>query len=261
MKKIWIGIFLIPWMVSAAEKVVSLSPAVTDLIIFCGGSNRLVGRSSACDQLEVRHLPMVGDLGKPFVEAVLRSSASAVISDASHPQAQWEILERCGVRVEVLQSRTLDDLPVNVQKIGSVLQLPGAGRQAAELEKKIRQLKDNIPQKRKRAVVLFWSSPLISCGKDTFIDHALTLAGVENVAAAAGRGYFILAPEYLIAAKPELLIFIGVPASHADDLLRKAVFRRLRSCRRIFLDDRQWSRLSPGLPDAVAALKAEISVE
>ena len=256
MKKWWI--FLLPLCLGAAEKVVSLSPAVTELVIFAGGRTQLCGRSVVCDHPAVKHLPVAGDLGKPFPESVLRSGATMVISDTVHPQAQWQTLRRFGVKVELLRNRSIDDLPENVRRIGRLLQLPEAGNRAAELSRKIAALKTSRPAELKRAVVLFWSSPLISCGKDTFIDSALTQAGVKNMAASAGSGYFIITPEYLIEAKPEILIFIGVPASQADELFRRDIFRSLRSCRRIFLDSRIWGRLTPLLPDAVAALKVEL---
>lgn len=256
MKKWWI--FLLPLCLGAAEKVVSLSPAVTELVIFAGGRTQLCGRSGVCDQPAVKHLPVAGDLGKPFPESVLRCGATMVISDTVHPQAQWQTLKRCGVKIELLNNRSIDDLPENVRRIGKELQLPAAEARAEELNRKITALKNNRPATLKRAVVLFWSSPLISCGKDTFIDSALALAGVKNVAAPAGSGYFILTPEFLLAAKPEILIFIGVPDLLADEMLGKPVFRSLRHCRRIFLDRNNWSRLTPGLPDAVAALKVEL---
>ena len=240
------------------ERVVSLSPAVTELIIFAGGKEQLCGRSSACDLPETKHLPVVGDLGKPFPEAVLRNRATMVISDVAHPGANWQLLQRCRVKVKLLENRSIDDLPRNVRQIGKVLALPDADLRAAELADKVACLKRTCPSQLCPAVVILGVSPLISCGGKTFISSALELAGIKNIAAGAGDKYFIMDPEFLCAAEVEVLIFIGVSPAAAEELLKKASFRHLYNCRRIFLDRNKWSRLTPATIEAVISLKNEL---
>ena len=89
-----------PWLLGAAEKVASLSPALTQMVLLLDGGSALCGRSSACYFPEVSGVPVVGDLGRPFPEAVLQSRATVVICDTLHPEANWAILQRCGVKIE-----------------------------------------------------------------------------------------------------------------------------------------------------------------
>ena len=53
-------------------RIVSLSPAVTEIICHLGGEKYLAGRSSACNYPEsVKKLPVAGDFAKPYMEKIL----------------------------------------------------------------------------------------------------------------------------------------------------------------------------------------------
>lgn len=249
---------LLPLFINAAERVVSLSPAVTELVIYAGGKGQLCARSSACTMPEVNHLPVAGDLGLPFVEAVLKNRATLVLTDIYHPQSQWDLLRRCGVKIELLDNRQIDSLPGNVRKIGSLLSLPDAGNLASALQNRITELRKSRPAKPVKAVIVFGVSPLVSCGKDTFISAAMELAGVENAAASAGQGYFILTPEFLLAAAPEYIFVIGIPETVVQEFFNRGIFRNLPVVRQkkiIILPADKWSRLTPELISAIGELR------
>ena len=112
-KKILWGALLFPCCLMAAGKVASLSPTVTQLVIYLGGSDRLCGRSSACYFPEVSHLPVVVDMGRPYPEAVLQSRAAWVISDARHPDANW--------KTKTVYNFTAKELQVPIFKNGELV--------------------------------------------------------------------------------------------------------------------------------------------
>lgn len=258
MKKFFLQLLFLPCCLIAAEKVVSLSPAVTELILYAGGKDLLCGRSSVCDDPSVRDLPVAGDLGRPVVEAVLKSGAGMVICDIRHPGALWKKLEKCGIKVVMLPAEKLSDLPDNVEKTGKVLNLPEAAGKAAGLRKRIEKLKQDSPAIRYRVVVLFSVSPLVTCGKESFISEALSLAGLDNAAGSAGKGYFILSAEYLCRLDPEVILLAGVPEEAAARYFRHPVFRDMAAVRHgriVHLDANRWSRLTPGIIQAAEELK------
>lgn len=257
MKKL-LYLLLLPLSLSAGERVVSLSPAVTELVIYAGGGRYLCGKSSACRMAGVRHLPIVGDLGKPYVEKVLKCRATLLLSDVRHPHANWQLLRRCRVKTEILPTEKLSDLPGNLQKIGKLLDLPEAKVKADNLSKKIAILRENRPARSHKAAIIFGVSPLISCGKNSFISEALSFAGAENIAADAGRGYFIISPEYLCASEAETIYVIGVPERIVRQYFSRPVFRMIpavKNSRIIFLDEEKWSKLTPATIDAAEKLQ------
>lgn len=253
---------ILPLCLSAGERIASLSPAVTELVIYAGGKDFLCARSSVCTMPEVKHLPVAGDLGKPFPEAVLKSRATLVISDISHPQANWDLLRRCRIKVELLPAKSVTDLPRNIRKIGDLLQINSEDA-ARNVEKKIAQIMRKRPEKPVRAAIIFSVEPLISCGKSTFISDALSLAGVENIASESGESYFIFSQEALCAANPDVIIIIGVPEKNARDFFNCKSFQHLSAVKQnklFFPDSDIWSKLSPRLLDNLTSIFAERSV-
>ena len=257
MKKLLFAL-LLPLTLTAAERVISLAPAVTELIIYAGGQDLLCARSSACNFPETRHLPIAGDMGKPFAEKVLSLKPSAVISDARHPQGNWELLQRCGIKTGFLPGKNLDDLPGNIRKLGTVLSLPDTGKKADILAGKIAHLRKTVPAAPVRSVVLFGVSPLISCGKDSFISEALLLAGAENSAAAGKKGYFILSMEEFCKLEPQMIFIAGIPEKPVRNFFDHPLFRQIpavKNNRIIFLDENKWCRLAPGIITAIENLR------
>lgn len=249
-------ILLFPLALTGTEKVVSLAPAVTDMIIYLGGEKQLVGISSACDQAAVKGLPAAGDLGKPFVETVLKLRATVIISDTKHPQANWELLEKCGVKVVILPAKKVGDLPENLRKIGKILRLPGAEEKAQKLQTRIGQLRA-LPKTSRRGVILFSVNPLITCGSESFISEMLALTGVENTAAPHGRGYFIFSPEFLYRSQAEEIFLIGVNKISGQEFLSRPLFQgvpAVKSGKITFLPENKWSRLTPALIDGAEEL-------
>ena len=241
-------LLLFPFVLTGAERVISLSPAVTELVIFAGGKKYLCARSSACNSPGTAHLPIAGDLGKPFVERVLSCRGTLLLSDAKHPQANWELLRRCGVKTVFLPTEKLSDLPENLRKIGKLLNLPETETQARELSRRISELGKNRPAKSHKAAILFGVSPLISCGKNSFISEALEFSGAKNIAANAGKGYFIISPEFLCSSGAETIYVVGVPRTVVQRYFSRPVFRMIpavKNSRIIYLPEENWSRLTP----------------
>ena len=261
MKKLFL-IFLLPCVLFARERAVSLSPTVTELILSAGGKELICGRSSACDAPAVKEIPIAGDFGKPFAEKVLSLKATVIVTDAEHPQGQWELLKKCGVKIEVLSGKKLDDLPENLRRIGKVLNLPQAEKEAQRVAGKINDLRKNAPEVRKKAVILFSVAPLISCGKESFITGALALAGMDTPAAQNGKSYFYLTPEELFRINPEIIFTAGIPEKVVRKHFSGKVFQAVdavKNKRIVVLDENKWCRLTPELIEAVQSMREALS--
>ena len=95
---------------TAAERVASLSPNLTETVVRLGAEDQLVGRSSACDYPEsVRKLPVVGRFGVPALEPLLATRPTLVIAETLRNDADAERLRELGVRLEAFPAVTLDD--------------------------------------------------------------------------------------------------------------------------------------------------------
>lgn len=259
-KKIF-WLFAVWCLAVAAEpvQVISLAPAVTEIILAVGGKADLAGRSTACDIPEVKHVPMVGDMGKPFVEPVLKSRAKVILTDTLAPVPQWGVLKRCGIEVIQLPGRSVSDLPGNIRMIGRVLHREAAAEQAAcRVEKELAALRSSLPEHPVRALVVIALPPVVTCGESSFLSNALSLAGVENISGGIKQDYFVLNSEHIIAAAPEVIISF-MPAGATEKYFSRNEFRNIPAVkeRKFFYPDvNRLCRMAPALPGALQELRS-----
>lgn len=242
-------------------KVISLAPAVTDMIIAIGGRENLAGRSSACDAPQAKDIPIAGDMGRPFTEPVLKSGAKLLLTDTRAPGPQWEILQKCGVKIEFLPAETPDDLPRNVRRTGFLLKKREyAEKVALALEKQLLSLRQNPPRTKYKTLIVLGLPPVVSCGRSSFITGALALAGAENIASGTPGSYFVLNSEAIHAAMPELIISF-VPAEATEKYFSRAEFRRIPAVKQrrfLYPPIEKLCRLTPALPGELLKLKSAI---
>ena len=138
-----------------ALRAVSLAPDVTELIFAAGAGDRLVGVTSFCDFPEAaRSVEKVGDTQTPSIEKIVALQPDVVfVSTASQLQSFMEVLEKQHISVYVVNSRELEDVPRNVQKLGAIL---GVERQASvnaqDLWQRIRGVDERLNEFRNRPV-------------------------------------------------------------------------------------------------------------
>ena len=107
---------------SAVEKIVSLSPNLTEIICLLGGIDALCGRSSACDfPEEVRKVPVAGSFGKANPEAVLASGTATVVTATDRAPQERALLEQAGIRYLIIPAKSLADYESALRTLGKLL--------------------------------------------------------------------------------------------------------------------------------------------
>lgn len=226
MKKI-LSIFLLLFALlplTAAEKVriVSLAPALTEIVCYLGGEENLVGRSSACDYpASVKKIPAVGRFGMPEIERILACRPDWVIGNDMINHKLAAKLQELNIEVNIAQINSLEDYLYWLKLIGSKL---GKSKKAAELAADTRRKCTVLQQAKKLDLKVLWvvnEKPLIVAGKGTLLDKNLSLMQLEN-AVAAQKGYYKCSPEWLLTQKIDLVIW-GIPGKPQQRRLWKRV--------------------------------------
>ena len=249
----------------AAIRIVSLSPAVTDAIVEIGAVDLLCGRSRVCDAPGTSDIPIAGDMGFPAVEKILRLRATHVISDTRHPGGNWKFLEQQGIKLIFLPGKKIADFPANLRTLGKLVKREkSAGTAAEKFEKKIAALHNTKIVRRPRVLAVLAIPPVISCGRNSFVNEALEVAGAENICGKMERSYFTLSTEYIIKAAPEAIIIAGVPERAVREYFKRPEFRSLPAVKRqrfIMVDPDEFCRAGSKMPEAIRQLKKVLSLE
>lgn len=208
-------LLILPWAMSNAEecRIVSLSPALTEIVCQLDGGKSLVGRCTACDHpAKVRSLPAAGRFGIPEVEKIVALKPTWVIAnDFMNPNVAKKLRE-LGMEVTLAQINSMEDyifwLRTIAKKLGKIEEVKQA-LEIFEQEKKSLQILKPLQLK------VLWvvnAKPLIVAGGGSLPDSAIKLMQLENAAAMVKTEYFKCSAEWVLSNKIDLIVW-GVPGS------------------------------------------------
>jgi ABC-type Fe3+-hydroxamate transport system substrate-binding protein len=172
-------------MALVAQRIVSLNPVTTELLLALGEGRRLVGRThwdAFSDQ--ARAIPDVGDGMMPNVEAVLGQHPDLVVLYATESnRAAATQLRRAGVATLSYRTDHVADLPrvaaVLAAAIGRRGELGAVVDSVFDRLDSLRALA--VPTARVRAFWHVWDSPVMTIGKGSYLSELLVIAGGDNV--------------------------------------------------------------------------------
>ncbi len=243
-----------------AERVVSINPSLTEILLALGAAQALVGVDdwSARGLPAVAHLPRVGGLFSPSLEGVVALRPDLVILVPSAQQRDFRRrVEALGVPVLSLRNITFEEVIASIRTLGERL-----GRSAAA-RARIRAIEDARTQVgqatrgrvRPRAVLVIQREPLFVVGGGNFVDEMLATAGAHNVAGALAEPYPRVATEWLVDAAPEVIIDTADdPMDAADFWSRWSSLPAVASGRVVALPEGLVTRPGPYLDRALRAL-------
>jgi iron complex transport system substrate-binding protein len=193
-----------------AQRVISMSPHVTELLFAAGGGSRIVGAMNYSDYpAEARSIPMIGSDNQIDLERVVALKPDLLIVWASGNTArQIEQLASLGIPVFRSEPNKLDQVADNLLRFGQLLGTEPVAQQAADsFRGKIAGLARRYGTR--PVVPMFyqvWDRPLYTLNGQHIVSDAIRLCGGRNIFA----GLPVIAPEVSIEAvlqqDPEVII-------------------------------------------------------
>ncbi|WP_300634853.1 cobalamin-binding protein [Pseudomonas sp.] len=186
MKRCWLALLLVfSAQVWAVERVVSLAPSLSEIVVELGAADVLVGVLDGGDRpAALVSVPSVGHYGQLDMERLLSLNPDLILLwPGSVGPAQREQLQRLNIPVYIAEPHNLEQLTSQVQAIAERLGRADAGRALAD---KLRQRLAELRQRYQRAepVRVFyqvWNQPLYTVGGGQIISDALKVCGARNV--------------------------------------------------------------------------------
>lgn len=241
-------------------RLISLNPSLTAIIVRLGAGSALVGIDDYSAQVvpAVAGLPRVGGLFDPSLEAVVALDPDRVLLVAGVDQEGHAArLARAGVEVDVYPNERLGQVFENIERLGALL------HREPEAEARIREIRAmqeavsaaTAGRPRPTTIAVVDRSPLYLVGSGTFLDEMLTAVGAENLVRALAPGYPRGSVEWLIAARPELVLDMTPGASEARAFWgRWPSLPAVANDRVVTVEASRVSMPGPDLDDAIRAL-------
>lgn len=221
---------------AAPRRVVTIFSSNTELVAVLGLTDRIVGIDAFTRYPpEAANKPVVGGRLGFSIDAVVAQNPDLVLVTPAR-QAVHQLLapmERLGLPVTVLTSRSLDEVLGNIRLVGRALGEAERGEAvAAGLEARLaavtRRLADTTCPRTVLVTGRLGNGLLLIARQDTYTGDALVRGGA--CPALANRGLAQVSPEAVLAADPDVLLLAGQKTELAE-LTARPGFREMRAVR------------------------------
>jgi len=252
---------------AAPQKLISLTPSVTENLYALGLGDRVVGVSSYSDYPpEAASKPVVGDAFQLNYEQILLLEPDLIIGDAQLVKNYMAKLEELGLTVLAINPTNLQEVMDSLLLLGKATgAVDAAGEVVSEMQGKIQAVdvavRDLPAEARPLVFVEVWDEPLMTCGPGSFMQELIELAGGENLAADAGEAWVEYSSELVVERDPEVIL---LTRPYIDELMARSAWQGIgavRSGRVVEVNSDPFVRTTPRLADALVELAAILHPE
>lgn len=195
---------------AAEERIVSLSPALTELVCYLGCEKELIGRSDVCNYPEsIRKIPVAGRFADPNVEKIISMKPTIVITNDLINPNLCKTFEKHGIKTFMLKCRNIQEYRDCVRTLSAALKVREAGeKEIARIDSEVLKKRSILPLK---VLWVIWDSPLMIAGQNSLPDELIRLAGAENVGKNVPQAYFKCSFDWLLEQKIDIIIWSASP--------------------------------------------------
>jgi vitamin B12 transport system substrate-binding protein len=198
------------WPAAAVERVVTLAPSLTEIMLELDASNLLVGVLDGGPRpAAVAQLPSVGRYGQLELESLVALQPDLVLLwPDSISRAQRQQLQRLNIALLIAEPRKLADLAEQFVEIGTRV---GRAEQGRRLQQQFNQGLQRLSQRyrREQPLRLFyqvWDVPLYTIGGQQIISDALAVCGASNIFADLSLPAPQVSVEAVLQRNPEVIL-------------------------------------------------------
>lgn len=238
--------------------VVSLSPAVTELLFDMGLQKKIIGVSDFSDYPSAaKELPHVGPYTNASLEAIVALKPDLVIVPQEGPEDIRIQMDRLPLAYAVVSMRKIGEIGKTAAQLGSWLGEEKKGKDYEEnWQDKITRLfnrrRSLIKEPKLKALIEIQNEPLIVAGEDTFLDEIVRRCGAENIV--HEKNYPRISSETLIKKHIDLIFLADYFQKDSEKNRAKARWKEFPStedAKVFFLDPDTASRPGPRLTQGI----------
>ena len=169
------------------ERIISLAPSNTEILFALGLADKVVGVTDYCDYPpEAKEKPSIGGFSTPNIEEVIALSPNLIFAASRHEKEIIPQLEKRGMTVFALNSKTLDEILEAITIVGGITgKEERASGLVAQMRDRIKAVTNKIDslsqEQRPRVFYLTWHDPLKTPGSGTLHNELIQKAGGRNI--------------------------------------------------------------------------------
>ncbi len=239
------------------EKIVSLSPAHTEILFALGLGDKVIGVSNWCNKPEeALEKEKVGDAFSLDKEKLVSLQPDIVFIPGSKDSPQVKEIEDLGIPVYVSNPESVSEVFDEIKSVAEVTGVKDKGQQLAdELQNELDGVKQKLEayEGSKVKVLVLVDPELWTVGPGSFIDEVVALAGGENAMADVDMQYLQVSMEEVLSRDPDVIL-VTVPEDQCAALAERPGWTDLRAVKEgrvYYVDGDLVSRPGPNIVEAI----------
>ena len=202
------------------QKIVSVSPTLTETIFAIGAGDKMIGRTEYCNYPEeAQELEVIGGFADPNTELILELEPDLVFSSGPVPEESLALFKGSDIDVLVIDGKTVDEIMENITKLGSILSVED---QAAQVNEEIQSEREEVKSKlgdveAKRVFVDLGN--FFSAGSGSYIHSIIEdEIGAINVAAQGEGEWPMMSLEQIVEADPQVYFYTPMGDEQLEEM-------------------------------------------
>ena len=195
---------------TAAERVVSLAPSMSEIMLELGAERRLVGLLDGGPRPPaLAGVPSVGRYGQVELETLLALKPDLLLLwPGSVPESQQAQLRAFGIPLYAGEPHDLQALAEQFAEVGRLVGTEARGRELRErFITRLAELRQRYRRESPLAVFYqVWSEPLYTLGGPQVVSDALQVCGARNLFADLDLAAPQVSMETVLARDPEVIL-------------------------------------------------------
>lgn len=248
--------FLILCAISFAspKRIISTTPAITEIVCSLNLEEKIVAVTDFDQTCKGKE-----KIGGVILnrEKILSLKPDLVIMQEDAQAKEIKALKDMGLNVLAIPLNDFESLYGGIIKVGDATNTLGKAKKTIlKMKKELAVLGRKIFRNKKRVFFLLNVKPIITCGKKSFLNKVILLAGGKNVAEDMNEFYPRISFEKLLDYDPEILIV-------SKNLINKGYFKSTQPWTMLtavkngnvrYIDDDSVVRLSPRIVEGIKYL-------
>lgn len=197
----------------AKERIITLSPALNEIVYALGMGKGVVGNTEYClFPKETLHLPKVGGYFSVSLEKVLALNPTIVLMQKNNHKLQHQ-LNQLKIPTKMIRIDTLDTIRNSLLELGKHFHKEeNARRIVQEINSSLASIKHIVNNK--KILIVFGHNTSLSknifvAGQNLYFNQIIKQSGNKNALQSTRKGQPILNMENIIASNPDMVILLA----------------------------------------------------
>ncbi len=205
-------------------RVLSLAPSLTEMVYSLEAEDKLVGATRYSNfPAAAKKLPRVGSYVQLDLERIvaIKPDLCIAIKDGN-PRRTVDAIKALGIPVFAIDPRSIEQIMEAFLLLGDILEVSKKAEElVSDMEHRLLLVKEKVASSRTRPRVFFQiaDTPIVSAGKDSYIDRIITLAGGSNLAGSLTE-YPRFSWENIMLLQPEVVLISSMAGGKSPHTLK-----------------------------------------